>query len=172
MIKHLTYLTLALLLSTACGRILPSGTQMDRAEKRALLEKYSHLVGESIDTKQWPLYGFVDTWWGVPYKYGGSTKRGVDCSAFVQQLYSVVYGKNVARTTADLYKQARIIPKRKLRTGDLVFFDLIGKKKITHVGVYLQNGRFAHASTRKGVRIDHLGDAYYSKQKYIAARLP
>lgn len=161
-----------LFLTTACGSIPRSDSKIDRAEKRALLEKYSLLVGESIETKQLSLYRFVDVWWGAPYQYGGTTRLGVDCSAFVQQLYREVYRKDVARSTAELYKQARKIPKRKLRAGDLVFFDLTGTKKITHVGVYLQNGRFAHASTKKGVRIDYLGDAYYSKQKYFAARLP
>lgn len=172
MVKLHRCFLLLLFLTTACGSVQRSDSKMDRAEKKALLEKYSRLVGESIDTKQLPLYRFVDTWWGVPYQYGGTTRGGIDCSAFVQQLYQVVYEKDVARSTAELYKQARKIPKRKLRTGDLVFFDLTGAKKITHVGVYLQNGRFAHASTKKGVRIDYLGDAYYSKQKYIAARLP
>lgn len=172
MFKGFRYLLFLFLLTASCGSAPKSGNKLDRAEKKALIEKYGHLVGESIDSKQIPLYRFVDTWWGVPYKYGGQSRGGIDCSAFVQQLYSTVYGKTVPRTTADLYKQARKIPKRKLRAGDLVFFDFTGKKKITHVGVYLQNGCFAHASTKKGVRIDNLGDAYYSKQKYIAARLP
>jgi cell wall-associated NlpC family hydrolase len=166
------YFLLFLLLSTACGSIQRSESKIDSAERKALLDKYSRLVGESISPKELPLYRFVDVWWGVPYRYGGTTRVGVDCSAFVQQLYREVYRKEVARSTTELYKQARKIPKRKLKMGDLVFFDLTGSKKITHVGVYLQNGRFAHASTKKGVRIDYLGDPYYRKQKYIAARLP
>lgn len=104
-------------------------------------------------------------WLGVPYRYGGNTKRGTDCSGFVGQIFDRVYGKKLERST-DLLAEKNVhkVGKGNLRTGDLVFFNTSRKsKKINHVGIFLRNGYFIHASTSRGVIVSHLDEAYYLK---------
>ena len=95
--------------------------------------------------------------------------EGIDCSAFTCQLYTDVYHvSQLPRMSADQYKATRRIPKKDLREGDLVFFHTLGKgHKVTHVGVYLYNNRFVHASIA-GVQISDLGEGYY-RQHYVGA---
>jgi len=104
----------------------------------------------------------VDQWQGTPYRYGGTTKTGVDCSGFVGSLYLDVYQKSIPRSTNEIEKVTKHINKSSLKEGDVVFFDIDGKKT-SHVGVYLQNGRFVHASSSKGVIISNLSNPYYQK---------
>jgi len=108
------------------------------------------------------LYSFVNSWEGTPYRYGGMSKSGADCSGFSNVLYKEVYRKQLPRTTKDIYSSCRKVGKGELREGDLVFFDIQGKKK-SHMGVYLQNNRFVHASSSKGVVISDLNNPYYKK---------
>jgi cell wall-associated NlpC family hydrolase len=105
---------------------------------------------------------FMDQWYGVPYHYGGSNKDGIDCSAFASLLLSSVYDVNqLPRISSDQYHATRRVPKKDLREGDLVFFHTYGKgHRVTHVGVYLYNNRFVHASIA-GVQISDLGEGYY-----------
>ena len=103
---------------------------------------------------------------GIKYKYGGTTTRGLDCSAFVQKVFKK-HGKNLPRTSRQQIKIGKTISKKKLKSGDLVFF---GNKKINHVGIFLGNGRFIHASSgAKKVTISKLNKKYY-KQHYMGAR--
>ena len=164
-------LLVGLLVLSSCGASKKAKRQ-ERVSNQALLEKYAKHLGEEPAAEHLVVYKFIDTWWGVPHRLGGNSQKGVDCSGFVVQFYSQVYGKEVARTTQGLYADARSVPLRKLKTGDLVFFELSSAGKITHVGIYLQNGRFVHASTSKGVRIDDMEDVYYRQKKKYGGRLP
>ena len=111
------------------------------------------------------LYNTVAQWLGTPYKSGQNTLRGTDCSGFVGVIYRTVYGKNLARNSADILRlNCRRITRQNLREGDLVFFATGRTKKVSHVGVYLKDGKFAHASTSKGVIISNLNEAYYRKR--------
>ena len=105
---------------------------------------------------------FMDQWYGTPYHYGGSGRDGIDCSAFASLLMSNVYDVNqLPRMSADQYQATRRVSKKNLREGDLVFFHTLGKgRRVTHVGVYLYNNRFVHASIA-GVQISDLGEGYY-----------
>ncbi|MDF2432775.1 MAG: putative lipoprotein NlpC [Mucilaginibacter sp.] len=108
------------------------------------------------------LYAFIDQWMGTPYKFGGIDKNGVDCSALTQLLEQQVYGIVIPRTTS---QQVTIIKRKyeeELTEGDLVFFDYDGKK-FSHVGVYLLNGYYVHASSTKGVMITQLHDPFTYK---------
>jgi cell wall-associated NlpC family hydrolase len=118
------------------------------------------------------LLAFMDQWYGVPYHWGGNNKEGIDCSAFTCQLVSDVYNvKRLPRMSADQYKATRRVPKKELKEGDLVFFHTMGRgHRITHVGVYLYNNRFVHASIA-GVQISDLGQGYYYHHYVGAGRI-
>lgn len=109
------------------------------------------------------LYNFIDNWYGVPYRFGGTGRAGIDCSAFVQELYLNVYGTRLLRTSREQFSTSNYINNvSELKEGDLVFFK-IRTKSISHVGVYLSDGKFVHASRSKGVVISNLADAYWSR---------
>ncbi len=113
------------------------------------------------------LYNACQQWLGVPYKFGGTTKGGVDCSALVNALYKQAYGMQLPRTTAEMSAKYPPVKLNDLRMGDLVYFNF-ESKKASHVGLYLNNKQFIHASTKKGVIVGSLTDAYNSKY-YIGA---
>jgi lipoprotein Spr len=123
---------------------------------------------ESI--KNIKLYQFIDEWMGTPYKYGGKTKDGIDCSDFTVILCKTVYNKIVEVPATKIYSACKPISIDEIQEGDLVFFK-IESEKISHVGVYLQNKKFIHASTKKGVIINDLNETYYKKYFYKAARI-
>jgi cell wall-associated NlpC family hydrolase len=116
------------------------------------------------------LYHFIDDWWGTPYHLGGTSRAGIDCSAFCQTLEESVFHLTLPRTSREQYLQCHKVPVPELQEGDLVFFGT--KKGITHVGVYLTNNKFVHASTSGGVMISDLGDEYWSRRFRGAGRMP
>ncbi len=122
------------------------------------------------EVKEKKLYGFVSEWYGVPYKYGGCSKYGTDCSCLTINLYSTVYKKQLPRNADDMAKACDKVSERKADEGDMVFFK-INSKTVSHVGVVLKNNKFVHASTSKGVLISDLNDAYYKKYFYCYGRL-
>ncbi|MFT3904230.1 MAG: C40 family peptidase [Niabella sp.] len=103
----------------------------------------------------------IDEWYGTRYRYGGTTKSGIDCSAFVRTLFDEVYKVALPRTAREQYGVARRIPATELREGDLVFFNTRGG--VSHVGIYLRNNKFVHSSTSKGVTISDMFDSYYMR---------
>jgi len=131
-----------------------------------IIEQLSRQFGLRLTpTDNISLYKAGSDWIGVKYRYGGNTKNGVDCSGLVCNLYRQVYGINLERTTANIYKKNCIaINRNKLREGDLVFFKTLGSAQSrvpTHVGIYLKSGKFIHASASKGVMVSSLYEAYY-----------
>lgn len=131
--------------------------------QQTLAEKYAEILGvHPSDIENGRLYEFIDQWMGTPYRFGGQDKKGIDCSGFAQLLEEQVYGIGIPRTTAE---QVAIIKRKyeeQLSEGDLVFFDYDGKR-FSHVGVYLQNGYYVHASSSHGVIITQLHDPYTYK---------
>jgi len=128
-----------------------------------VVRKYADMMDVSprkLDNKY--LYKFINDWEGTKYKFGGLSKMGIDCSGLVYLLYKDVYQKEIPRNTS---KQVEIIKRKyenQLKEGDLVFFNYDGKT-FSHVGVFLQNGYYVHASTRKGVMVQKLKDPYTYK---------
>ena len=116
------------------------------------------------------LYDAIEAWMGTPYKYGGTTKEGVDCSAFVGHIYQEVYQRRLHRVANDMQQDARLITKSELREGDIVFFTN-SKGRVSHVGIYLKDGLFVHSSTSRGVIISRLDDSYWSKHFYKGGRV-
>lgn len=143
-----------------------------RLDYRALA-RASVLLGVDIKLEDnHKLYLEAAEWIGVPYRAGGDSKRGTDCSGFTCQLYRKVYRTQVPRNTEDLKKESSKVAKRNLREGDLVFFSSNrSKKKVAHVGIYLKNGRFIHASTSKGVIVSSLNEDYYTRHWMSGGRI-
>lgn len=111
----------------------------------------------------------MDDWYGTRYQYGGTTKYGIDCSAFTREMYRGAYGIELPRTAREQYGRVRKISSTELREGDLVFFNTTGG--VSHVGMYLGNNKFVHASTSKGVTISDLYESYYISRFIGAGRI-
>jgi lipoprotein Spr len=118
-----------------------------------------------------PLLTKIDEWWGTPYCLGGSSKGCIDCSYFTLDVMKSTYNINLKRTAAEQYEQSEKIEWADLKEGDLIFFKTEGRKNITHVGIYLTNNKFAHASTSQGVTISDLTESYWQKRLYSLGRV-
>ncbi len=128
-------------------------------------DRDSHTATRTADN----LDRFVQEWIGAPYLLGGVARDGVDCSGFAQLLYESVYQIALPRQAEDQYKAGYTVRVSALRPGDLVFFKNIRGMGIDHVGVYLGDQRFAHASTSAGVTISGLDEEYYHR-RFVGAR--
>ncbi len=132
--------------------------------------KYAILLNMEVEQLQnEALLEGVDEWYGTRYRMGGTTKKGVDCSAFVGAVYASVFGIALPRTAREQYRNTRRISRTELQEGDLLFFNTRGG--VSHVGIYLQNNKFIHASVSKGVTVDDLFEPYYLKRFVGAGRI-
>jgi lipoprotein Spr len=140
-------------------------------DQESLAKDYlSQIMGVALSaTSNMKLFHFVYDWIGTPYHFGGSSRKGIDCSGFTKQLYSEVFNMDLERNSRDIFSMVTPVKKEDLQEGDLVFFK-IHSRRISHVGIYLGNNRFAHASSR-GVAISSLDDAYYSRYFYRGGRM-
>lgn len=119
-------------------------------------------------SKSYELEKYVREWLNTPYNYGGTTKKGVDCSGFSSQVMLNVYKIEIPRTAEDQFNQGKKIRDGWLSPGDLVFFKNVRGRGIDHVGVFLGDGRFIHASNSAGVIVSDLEEDYYRK-RYVGA---
>ncbi|WP_158774630.1 C40 family peptidase [Cobetia sp. L2A1] len=110
-----------------------------------------------------------DQWAGTPYRLGGTNTGGIDCSALMQHVFSDGFGIELPRTTSEQAKRGKRIDKSQLKPGDLVFFR--PSRRYNHVGVYVGNGYFLHASTSRGVKLSRLDNVYWA-QHYWQSRRP
>lgn len=134
--------------------------------------KYSIQMDIAVEEIQnIPLLQKIDEWWGTPYALGGSSKRGVDCSYFTLDVMNAIYNTNLKRTAAEQYTQSEKIDWSDLKEGDLIFFKTDGSRSISHVGIYMTNNKFAHASTSQGVTISDLSEPYWQKRLYSLGRV-
>jgi hypothetical protein len=147
---------------TGAGLNIENGT--------ALQFKYAILLDENVESmNNLALLQFIEDWYGTKYRYGGSTKSGIDCSAFTCTLESSVFGKTIPRTSHEQFEQSQKIDAEYLQPGDLVFFNTRGG--VSHVGIYVANNKFVHASTSYGVIISDLNEEYYKRRFIGAGRL-
>ncbi len=136
---------------------------------QALQFKYSLLLDVEVEmVKNVNLFRLIDEWYGTRYLFGGSTKSGIDCSAFMQVLFTSLYGLSLPRTAKMQYDMARHISRTELKEGDLLFFNTRGG--VSHVGMYLTNNKFVHASVR-GVTISDMFDPYYAARLIGVGRM-
>lgn len=138
------------------------------------LAKASRKLGVRIDYKDnHRLFLECAQWVGVPYRYGGKSRRGVDCSGLTYCIYRQLYGISLSpNSQMQLDRDVQVrVKKGHVTPGDLLFFsDRRSKRHINHVGIYLKGGKFIHASTSRGVRIDDLQDAHWKKRWVAAGR--
>lgn len=142
-------LSLACLVIAACSNSPSRPVASDGDIKNALYQQYSQ-------------------WRGVPYRLGGSSKQGVDCSALVQLTYKNAFYLDMPRTTEEQAQAGMPVKDGQRRSGDLVFFKTGFWNK--HVGIYLEDGKFMHASASSGVMISSLNDAYWQKHYWKTLR--
>lgn len=155
----------ALLLYSSCKskKIITDASKARSVSSGSLTERYASLLDvkeKELDNEK--LYRFIDSWMGVPHRSGGMDKKGVDCSGFTTILEKEIYNRAVPRTAKSMAESVKRKYEDDLKEGDLVFFDFQGQK-FSHVGVYLHNNKFVHASTSKGVIISDLKDPWYYK---------
>ncbi len=167
--KYLFHIILGFLLAinlSSCKTVAP------KRDYKALAQSAIKL-GIDIDYNDNPkLYILAADWVGTPHRLGGNSKKGIDCSGLTSQLYKKVYNKTLPRSSSDQKKACQTVSKRSLKEGDLVFFSTgKSKKKVSHVGIYLKDGKFIHASTSSGVRVDKLIDPYYVTNWISGGRL-
>lgn len=142
------FLIFALLLLCSCSSI-------DKKEKTEISNK------EKIMT-------FYKEWKGTKYRLGGTSKKGIDCSALMQNLFREEFGISLSRTTATQVKEGIKISKSNLKSGDLIFFKI--KRNVRHVAVYIGDNKFIHASTSSGVVISEFNN-YWNKKYWQSRRI-
>jgi murein DD-endopeptidase / murein LD-carboxypeptidase len=169
-------IVIALFFSTlavnAQTKISPNPADDKNADDQESLAKdyLSQIMGVALSaTSNMKLFHFVYDWIGTPYRFGGDSRKGIDCSAFTKELYSQVFNMDIQRNSRDIFSMVSPVSRDDLKEGDLVFFK-IHSRRISHVGIYLGNNRFAHASAR-GVAISSLDDAYYKRYFYRGGRM-
>jgi lipoprotein Spr len=162
----------SVLAAEAQTKISPNQTDEKVSDDQEGLAKdyLSQIMGVALSaTSNMKLFHFVYDWIGTPYRFGGSSRNGIDCSAFTKELYSQVFNMDIERSSRDIFSMVSPVRRDDLKEGDLVFFK-IHSRRISHVGIYLGNNRFAHASS-KGVAISSLDDAYYRRYFYRGGRM-
>ena len=146
------------------------GTAYDAA--LSLPNKYANLLGvapTSLTNLQ--LLAQMEKWFGTQYRFGGSTDSCIDCSSFTQVILRDVYNVKIPRNSQQQFDASTKIETENLKEGDLVFFNTVSASMIiTHVGVYVCNNKFVHASTSKGVTINDLSEKYFAKAYRGAGR--
>ncbi|ABM02799.1 NLP/P60 protein [Psychromonas ingrahamii 37] len=149
-----------LIMLSACSSSSPVAGQSESFKKitdGTLMEEVASVL----------LRNEFDIWEGTPYRFGGTNKQGIDCSALIQKIYLSSFNLKLPRTTKRQSRQGYLINKSKLQVGDLVFF----KTSLTdnHVGIFIGNGLFLHASSSQGVMISVLNNSYW-RSKYWQSR--
>ena len=147
-------------------------TSAPRLDYKALAQASVRLGVDIELTDNHRLYINAAEWIGTPYRAGGSSKQGTDCSGLVSQLYKKTYRIRLSRSTDGQLKESNRIARRNLREGDLVFFtSRASLKRVAHVGIYLKDGKFIHASTSQGVIVSNLKERYYTQYWLCGGRV-
>ncbi|HDM8159672.1 TPA: C40 family peptidase [Vibrio harveyi] len=157
-VRHLFFPLIISVLLSACS----SGPDPETQVNASL--SVNQLLSDNQD-----LYQFYNEWEGTPYRLGGTKKSGIDCSAFVQKAFVEAYKMSLPRTTRQQSKQGVEMSWSGAQQGDLVFFKT--KRSTYHVGIYLGNKQFMHASTSKGVIISRIDNPYWASKFWQVRRV-
>ncbi len=144
---------------------LPGGCAKQKIEPPAAIPNLDLSWAEVMNRLQ----SQYSQWRGVPYRHGGQSRKGIDCSAFVQLTFKQQFGLNLPRTTQKLSAHGRQIINTGLRPGDLIMFKTGWRDR--HVGIYLEKYRFLHASTTEGVTISKMTEPYWYGRYWQARRV-
>jgi len=134
-------------------------------------EKIKEIERSNLDENSNELLYSIRHYIGTPYKFGGDSYRGMDCSGFVATVFKESYNIDLPHSANQIYQRCQKIPTIELNLGDLVFFNTNQDSEINHVGIYLTKGYFAHASISYGVVISNLGEDYYRSRYFGAGRV-
>jgi cell wall-associated NlpC family hydrolase len=152
------------------------GNATQRSVEYGSGEEEPHNIPKSLSDKalvkpdDQKIISAVDKYLGIPYKWGGEDLAGMDCSGFTRCVFRDAAGLNLPHSAKEQFDLGRKIQLDEIQTGDLIFFN-INKITISHVGIYIGNGKFAHASETSGVTTTDLSDKYYTKTFRGARRL-
>ncbi|MFC0228913.1 NlpC/P60 family protein [Serratia aquatilis] len=144
-----------------------SSYQQDFYNSSFVSEKSSKKSGYNDTQRLKKILDHYDEWVGVRYKFGGNSRQGIDCSAYMQRVFKDEFSFRLPRTSHEQIKLGSRVAKEDLTTGDLVFFKTSAQER--HVGVYVGDGKFLHASTKVGITVSKLDNQYW-KTKYDQAR--
>lgn len=141
-----------------------------KIDKKEFVKKYKYLekLGGALTPREKLLFEIVK-YLDTPYQYGGNSLSGIDCSAFTQNVFSQALGIKLPRTAREQFREGTSVERANLRFGDLIFFNTTTRSYPGHVGIYLGNDLFAHASQSHGVIISSLNSDYY-KRRFIEGK--
>ena len=153
---------------TGVDSVMPEDDFLTHYHRSYLTEEIGFPIGANANLM---LYDTISNWLGTPYRFSGNCEKGIDCSGFVTVLFDRVYGKRLgARNSAEIYNLVAKVDKDDIQEGDLVFFRIY-RHRVSHIGLYLGNNKFVHASTSRGVIISDLDEPYYKRYFAGAGRL-
>jgi len=163
-VNRLKFLSIALsfIFISACSNSPVVPIKHSNAKYSSELLKDSSVVKTRLNQQ-------LAKWKNVKYKLGGLSKSGIDCSGFVYLTFRDEFGIGLPRTTKKQTEAGHFVKQRNLKAGDLVFFKT--SWKVRHVGIYMDNGKFIHASTSRGVTISSLNNRYWKERYWKAVRV-
>lgn len=157
-----------LLLLSACSSS-PQQSSASKTQPRPPVANHESTSMQADDLLYLVLLNEYRYWSGSPYRFGGNSKQGVDCSSLVQQVYRNTFNISLPRTTELQARQGYSVRQRDLKVGDLIFFKTGWSAR--HVGIYMGQGEFFHVSTSKGVIMSKLNSAYWKKHYWQSRRV-
>lgn len=143
--------------------------------EKSAIEELNEIHNMAMNSFVTQILSEAETYLGTPYRFGGSTRSGIDCSAFVQSVFQM-FNHELPRVSAAQAKEGRVVSKEEVRAGDLVFFATTGGSRVSHVGIVHNVSdegeiEFIHASSSQGVTVSPLSQAYWSKRYLYAKRI-
>ncbi len=151
-----------LVLIHGCAHQPPPAVQAIPTPPAPVVDAYAEIYAKLEETHR--------HWRGVPYRYGGLTKDGVDCSGFVFLTFRDQFGLPLPRTAQAQARLGQPVAREDIQPGDLVFFKT--RPSVNHVGIAMGDDKFLHASTKKGIKISSLSNTYWATRYWKAIRLP